>query len=227
MGGKNHQPCNKFFGRSTEMSLALSVAGVTLEQSNIALEHMLLAEFRGQKTNVNGLVARLGEFKTYLTGIKTAIALLRDQMKVEKYVDLATIKSADIDEAGKRMAAAGMIRLPIFNRVLEMYRAGSFYSVLDTFDDVVDDIAELTDALVNKAKTCADACERGELQLELEENRPGNLRVEFARLYTAWSHFNEHFLASALVSTEAYYLANNHGSLLPASTTAPAAAATA
>ena len=54
----------------------------------------------------------------------------------------------------------------------------------------------------------------GKLNELLETNRPGNIKVEFARLYAAWGKFQQVFLASAMCSTELWYRYTGAGSLL-------------
>jgi hypothetical protein len=108
-----------------------------------------------------------------------------------------------------------MISWKAFERALIIYRTGTFYSVLDEFESRLAPLGVLADKLIAKAELCEVACQRGELEAEMEENRGGNLRPEFAQLYTSWNQFNEFFLASSLVSTEAYYMASGHGSLAP------------
>lgn len=219
MGGVNHQPCNRFLGRSTQMSLALSLSGISLEQANVHLEHILLKELDSKKANVGDFLSGIGAFKERLVDLKTAIASLRQQMKDENYTDLPTIQSPELEENGKRMSHKGMVSWAAFEDVLAVYRHGSFYSVLECFDEHVDEIDRHAETLQTKAESCAGACDRGQMQNELEENGNGNLRPEFAKLYTSWSVFARFFLASSLVSTEAYYMANGYGTLVPASET--------
>jgi len=45
----------------------------------------------------------------------------------------------------------------------------------------------------------------GKLNLVLEENRSGNFKQEFARLYCAWAKFQQLFLASSMLSTDLWY----------------------
>jgi hypothetical protein len=213
MGGKNHQPCNRFFSNSTQLSLAHSLVGIQLEKTNVRLEYELLAEMEGKKANISNILVGVAAFKHALSSLTDKVEILRLQMKAEHYVDLPTINSPMLDIAGRKMADRGMISWPAFVNALAIYRKGSFYSMLDLFDGHVSHLEELADKLAAKMEKCSDACSFGKFQDELEENGDGNLRPEFAKLYTAWNQFNELFLASSLVSTEAFYMTEGVGSL--------------
>ena len=96
---------------------------------------------------------------------------------------------------------------------------GSFHeviipSLLDLFSKSVQGLIQLTDDLQGRVIENKGSASRGELNLVLEQNRPGNFKVEFARLYTAWGKFHRIFLASSMLSTELWYAYTLRGSLL-------------
>ncbi len=82
------------------------------------------------------------------------------------------------------------------------------------FDHSVWTLEVNTQSLITKISALNDAAQKGEVNLVLEENRPGNIKESFACLYTAWAKFQQDFLASSLLSTELWYAFNGYGSLV-------------
>jgi hypothetical protein len=219
MGGKNHQPCSKYLYNSTMLSLAMSQAGIAIETANVHLEQTLLAEMPGGPAKITeiGQVNFPDAIATTIekmTTIGDRIGMLRAQMKELYYEDLPTITSDTLDDFGAKLASNGMVNQAAYQLILETHREGKFYAVLDLFDTKLKIALAAANTLAAKATVAMEAANSGRLTAELEENGDGNVRPQFAALYTAWGDFNDVFLASALLSTEAFYLAEGHGSLL-------------
>lgn len=209
MGGMNHQPCNRFLGRSTQMSRSLSILGISLEQTNVELEDALLLEMKGGKPSLSSMLKLCGDMKKNSSAFSLSINELRKQMDELYYEDLPTIKSPEIDVALANLVKAGLAEEAETSLVLKAMRAGSFYSVLDLFHENTKKISLLIGDLESKTELCSKLFEETGLEKQLEGNLEGNIRVPFAKLYTAWHRLHRLFLASSMVSTDAYYLSIN------------------
>ena len=75
--------------------------------------------------------------------------------------------------------------------------------MLDGFDERMREIIRLTEKLSTEVAALKESADERVLVEVLEENRPGNIKRTFAKLYHAWNDLNAVFLASML-STEWY-----------------------
>lgn len=220
MGGINHQPCNKtntgYLECSTRMSRSVSFAHARLEDANVVLEDLLLSELRGVASPHS-----LSEFLSFLMASRRSleecdghINALREELDRCGYTDLPTIHSTNLQSLGEEMAEAGLLEKDAWNDVTGLMKAGTFYSLLDLFGESVRGLIQFTNDLHDRAAENKESALKGDLNLVLEQNRPRNFKVEFARLYTAWGKFHRIFLASSMLSTELWYAYTLRGSLL-------------
>lgn len=213
MGGKNHQPCDRYLGNSTRLSRALSVAQAELELGNVALEDLILAELDGDRGTIVAILSRLNLSRNALVGAREVCADLRQQMDEAGFEDLPTLQRLNLEAIGANLATQGCVAQNAWNRIAHKMRAQGFSGVLAYFDARIDALAQKTATLIHQIEGLSTAVERGEVHLVVEENRPGNFKNAFAELYTAWASFSEEFLASSLLSTELWYAHNGRGSL--------------
>jgi hypothetical protein len=206
MGGMNHQPCNRFLGRSTQMSRALSVLGISLEKTNIELEDALLSEMKGHKPSLAKMLEACDVMKKKSSAFLVSVETLRKQMDELYYEDLQSVKSEALDISLANLIEAGLAEKSEVDKILTTMRNGSFYSVLYIFTQYTKSIDVCICDLEKQTKLCSDLSKKTGLEKQLEGNLEGNLRVPFAKLYTSWHKLHRLFLASSMVSTDAYYL---------------------
>lgn len=218
MGGMNHQPCNKkgteYLKHSTRMSRAVSSAHIALEQSNVYLEDVLLAELNGGNGSLDPIILQLEKSENFLMDFRQCINDLRDNMKKNCYSDLPTLYAGDFNAVGTQLSEAGVVQLPEWQEVLKAMKEHSFYEVLDKFSAFARLLVANTGALREKIILLSPYAEKGMVNFVLEGNGDINIKVEFAVLYTTWNRFHRLFLASSMLSTELWYAYNRSGSLL-------------
>lgn len=213
MGGKNHQPCRNYLPESTRLSRAVSVAYIELETANVCLEDLILAEINGHTGGVDGVCSHLRLSKEALFGVMNSIKLLQDRMDKLGYKDLPSIRELDLDKLGQELAGKGMVDETAWKSMISVTSNGSFYASLSRFRDHVLDLVGLTERLTTNIEGLRTSAETGTINVVLEENQPGNLRVGFAQLYSSWDTFHREFLASSMLSTEIWYAYKGFGSL--------------
>ncbi len=213
MGGKNHQPCSSYLPESTKLSRALSIAYAMLELGNVALEDAIITEFEGGKAQIEPITTFLERSEKSLDEAVLCAGLLEQRMDELGFTDLPTLHKLDLDAIGVDFGGRGLVDLSAWQRISAEYRAKGFRAVLGGFRTTIATLAENTVMLRTQVTALAPIASCGEISRVLEENREGNIKVTFAKLYTAWSQFNEAFLASSLLSTELWYAFNNFGSL--------------
>ncbi len=213
MGGKNHQPCRGYLENSTKMSRNLSVAHAELELGNVALEDLLLSELCGKKGGINPFVDRLRSSAVALSAALGSVDALRQQMVSNDFVDLPTLQSADLSAIGSAFVERGMVHRSAWDAVAQIMREKGFFGILPHFGAGISRLHGQTLLLAEKASALHPAAAAGEVTNVLEENRTGNIKVEFANLYSSWSDFNQLFLASSMLSTELWYLHTKRDSL--------------
>lgn len=220
MGGINHQPCNRpktqYLRFSTLMSRALSNARAQLELSNVRLEDILLREMgypQGDGT-VNSVLVGLNESCDSIRVLITEISNLRGNMKQNDYEDLHLVLGIKVADVVDGLAGRNLATPESLNSVAETMDAGGFYQMLDRLNTGAESLLELTAALVAKFDGLSSKEPDYRITAVLERNLSGNIKVEFANLYSAWNSFQELFLASSMVSTEIWYRYSQVGSLL-------------
>jgi len=215
MGGINHQPCGSYLRLSTLLSKRLSLARSELELANNVLEDLILDELEeGFGTSVTGIVDRLRNSQSDLQGALGTLEDLRVQMKNLGYEDLPTLGTTDLIELGLFLTHEKVVENHAWTQVTQTMRTRGFYGMLEVFEQDISNLIVLTDKLAALVLENEPIASGGNLRIILEENRPGNFKVEFARLYSAWAGFQQIFLASSILSTELWYRFNDSGSLI-------------
>jgi hypothetical protein len=215
MGGQNHQPCGSFLPKSTKLSLAKSLAMISLETANAELEHVIIAELEdGALHPFNGIVMHLRDSVKHLETMRAYAGELRGQMDIDGYMDLPSLTTMNLERFGDTLLNEGVhVDTPAWKRAVECYQKGGFYEMLNEIDSYINRISQITSLLIEQMVSVRDVAETGELNRVLEENRKGNFRATFASLYSTWAVFDQLFLASSLITSEAWYQFNGHGSL--------------
>lgn len=212
----NHQPCRAYLQNSTHMSLALSEARIAFETSNIHLENLILAELADDTGSVKPIVASLQDSIGKLGGFIDRIGLLRNQMRRQNYRDLPSLEKMDIHSLGIQLQKRQLVSTDAWEKIQSLMTGhDSFYKVLNHFETVAKQLIVDTEALLNKFIALEKCAESGEVNFVLEENRDGNIKIEFATLYNRWSVFQQEFLASSLLSTQLWYAHTGVGWIVP------------
>lgn len=210
MGGKNHQPCKNYLVNSTTLSRYLSLARAELELSNVSLEDILLSELQGEARDVTTISEHLQASIDALDVSMRTLHDLRNQMLADHYEELPPFQTLDLASLGRTLANMGLVSLPSWNRAVDIRRREGFEGLLDYFQEHLERIRDLTNTLIGQI---AVAVQSLELSALLEENRHGNFKADFARLYTSYLHLESDFLASSILSTEIWYSFTERGSL--------------
>ncbi len=216
MGGKNHQPCKSYLENSTRLSRALSAAFIEMERGNVTLEDIILAELAGKcmPSGVSQVANHLDASKTALAEAKSHLKALEQQMQDNDFEDLPSLESTNLSVVGERFVQWGLADAAAWLTVQETMKKQGFSGMIEIFEHRLDELAALTTTLIDAVNANKMACESGEMMLVLEENREGNFKIEFAKLYQGWANFQQLFLASSLCSTELWYRFNRAGSLV-------------
>lgn len=213
MGGKNHQPCAIYLKSSTKLSRFASAARARLELANIALEDVLLAELDGKRGEATLLLKELDASRAFIADALTTLADLHDEMVRNEYQDLPSLRKISVSATGTDFSREKMINQAAWNKVSASMKGKGFWGIIELFELRLKAIAELTEFLSAKISRLQPQIDKGELSLVVEQNRQGNFKIEFARLYNEWSEFEQEFLASSMLSTELWYQFNGFGSL--------------
>ncbi|MCB1474842.1 MAG: hypothetical protein H6883_02650 [Rhodobiaceae bacterium] len=213
MGGQNHQPCNRYLKNSTKLSRSLSCARASLELANVALEDIILAELDGDVGEAFKLKSELEKSIMALSETKISCSKLFDQMIADKYVDLPPFKTLDFVSMGTALERDGIVSRDAWGDVVEWNKKKGFFGALNKIIDSIEELSELTEALLSKIENIDILILSGELEKNIEMNGPGNFKKEFAKLYQKWHWFGERFLASSIFSTEIWYKFNEYPSI--------------
>jgi hypothetical protein len=141
------------------------------------------------------------------------IELLQSRMDKLGYKDLPSLHKIDLNKLGQKLADMGLVDKSSWDVISSTMIGGSFYANLTRFKDRVLDLVNMTVTLNIAINNLRASAGEGKTNVILEENLPGNIRVDFARLYSSWSDFNREFLASSILSTEVWYASEGFGSL--------------
>ena len=214
MGAKNHQPCSSYLANSTKLSRSVSLAYIFLEQANVALEDLLLAELeKGTNGNVSVITQMLGNSSSALNDALKNCGNLRHQMDEKAYSEPDVLATVDLDAIGKDFHSTGLVQLDAWEKISKLTLTHGFYSVLAYFEEIISEILAKTDEVSRLVSNINEVAQTSQVNLVLEENTDANVKVEFFQLYTLWCKFNSEFIASSVLSTELWYLNNNYGSL--------------
>lgn len=219
MGGINHQPCRKFLGFSTRMSRALSLGRAQLEQANVFLEDTLLMELDPEMRGEQGLhdvSFYLVNSRHALVSLQSVTGALQSFMAECDHIDLFKVMNIHPMQVALDLATANLARRDqLVAAAAKMHESG-FHAVLAEFHATANTLIVKTDRLLAKVHELQQQQRNAEhfsLTSVLEENLPGNFKIEFAQLYDGWNEFQAYFLASAMISTEVWYRHSNVGSL--------------
>lgn len=230
MGGKNHQPCNKpppsegggkpkpgknYLYHSTKLSRALSQSLALLELANVSLEDVLLWEMEGEDSSSLDLMQ---EYLTLsiraLEDAEASLSELANLMRERNFKDLPTLHTLDLSSLGVRLSKKAVIDSKSWNEVQTLMERKGFWGMVGYCRTRIQYLHRLTLQLLAAIEELKEAAQFTSVISILEENQPGNIKLEFGRLYTAWHHFNLRFVASSLLSTELWYQHQGFGSLL-------------
>jgi len=212
MGGQNHQPCRNWLPESTRLSRAVSAARSHLELANVALEDKILAEHGGRDASCDPIVEHLEMSSGNLGQVMSRATELDVAMRTRGFEELASTHNIDWSVVGAGMVIKGIVDRESFDRILGIRLNRGFGAVLSDLGEQAHELARRTTVLRNGVAILAQS--KGSFMDALEENRDGNIKVAFARLYSAWHRFGQDFLASAMLSTEAWYQDQGYGSLV-------------
>jgi hypothetical protein len=118
-----------------------------------------------------------------------------------------------VQEVGRIFSDVGMVSIGHWNEISGQMQEGGFYFVLDFIENKLQGILDGTWNLLSGIRAISDGIVSGKANRIMEENLPGNIKVAFATLYQEWSHFQQYFLASSMLSTELWYRHTKVGSL--------------
>lgn len=214
MGGINHQPCRAYLKESTQLSRSVSLARSAMELANVGLEDLLLAELGGSIGSCDHMVQQLGSSIACLRQADVDIDALTLKMEDSRFEDLPTLKTIDFKALGTKLVANGMVSAEAWEQVMSRARDGGFRSVLAAIKQMVQALATRSETLLTAMEALHPVAASSTVNVIMEENRPGNLRVTFAQLYSAWSTFTQFFLASSMSSTEQWYVYMGYGGLV-------------
>lgn len=215
MGGKNHQPCRNYLEESIKLSRALSNAYIELEKANVSFEDLLLQELNNENTSggIEKIVASSNQSYKYLDYALDECANLRAKMVENDFVNLSTLATIDLNQLGLCLANQGIVEYEAWKTIAFKMQNGGFESTLTYIEQSIYSLKGKNYDLKKGFERLKDIVKFGDITEILEENLPENIKPQFAKLYTAWTKFNQEFLASSLISTELWYAENGYGSL--------------
>lgn len=214
MGGINHQPCGAYLRNSTRLSRQLSRAYGFLEESNVALEDVILGELNGVEGEMKFVVEGLMLSTREIQAARQVALDLKAQMRENNFVDLPTLETTDLQKLGRKLNAKKMVVDIAWITISAMMEHGGFNRVLDYFLSKINELEQQTVALREQVEAL-HIWEPGSRIVDImEKNLTGNIKVAFAQLYTAWGIFHQEFLASSMLSTELWYTSRGNGSLV-------------
>ncbi len=215
MGGKNHQPCREYLEESIKLSRALSNAYLELEKSNVIFEDLLLSELSGNYTNntIEKIIVTSNQSYQYLSDALEECNNLRIKMIKNDFIDLSTLYEINLNKRGICLADDGMVEYEAWKTIASKMQVGGFKSVLSHIEQGIYSLKNKTKNLQKGFIILQEAANFSSLTEILEENLQGNIKPQFAKLYTSWAKFNQEFLASSLMSTELWYAEKGYGSL--------------
>jgi hypothetical protein len=213
MGGKNHQPCAIYLKSSIKLSRAASAARARLESANIALEDILLSELDQCHGDITAMLKELQASRGFLENALDTLGELHAEMEHNQYHDLPSLHQISLMATGTDFTNEGIVDKAAWDKVAAIMKSRGFWGILALFKSRLGNLASSTDFLVEKISKLENVVAAGQLSLTVEQNRSGNFKTEFARLYNAWSIFDSEFLASSMLSTELWYRFNSFGSL--------------
>jgi len=197
------------------ISRNLSMAYAELELGNVALEDIILTELDGRKGTIDDFVCHLENSIEALSGARKSCDCLLQMMNDNDFVDLPVLQTVDLAELGEKFMQRKMVSPESWFIVSAMIRRGGFRSAFSFLVMCIGILAEKTGTLLSQVRNLNSAARAGRIAEILEENLPGNIKPAFAELYVAWAKFNNDFLASSILSTEAWYVNTDVGSLVP------------
>jgi len=220
MGGINHQPCKNYLRESTELSRSVSLARSQFEQANIALEDVIILELAENLGSVSPIKHHLQLSQDHLLSAFSWLKRLEAKMDKMGYRDLPPLQTINLTEVGDSLTSMRMVDERSWDKMTSIMVSQSFYGNVREFEIQISTILRLTQELFSAVTSVSDFADDGKLNELLEENKPGNFKQQFVRLYANWNEFMDDFLASSLISTEVWYAYNGFGSVIDSSNAA-------
>ncbi len=208
MGGINHQPCRNYFRESTEWSRNLSIAESEFHLANIALEDIILMELNGKISSLKGIIYHLESSSWALSRAWDNASLIEEKMELLDFQDFECVFSSHFDSLGELLASRGIVDLSSWEKVLGCIRENGFRMVVKNSKNKIEDMIRATQELIDSINRISPG---GIIDI-MEENKPDNIRIPFGYLYSSRSSFMQFFLASSIISAEAWYLSSGNES---------------
>ena len=217
-GGINHQPCRRYLRESTYLSRSLSRALADFQLANVALEDALLSEMDTDEARVvfalNRGLTMLGASINGLNEAKSNLGRLLSKMDELAFQDLPDLRELPLDKFGQVLLEQGLLATLIpWKRATTILRKGGYYAMMKVFSEEIDALHRHTVALWEGFSELREKSPSPGIQVVLERNLPGNIRPEFAAVYSRWAEFNALYLCSSLISVELSYRDQGYGSL--------------
>lgn len=197
------------------MSKEISQAHQKKEKADWWLAEMVMSEAKGlfHKTpiQIREALSCLEVSRQLLEGVQEEIGTLRHETATPGSPTLRRLDNVEM--LGRKLLCLELVDAGALERVSMALGVGGFAGTLDYFDVRVGSISELTRDLEKRLGMLGPLAERGEVRLVVQENRAGNLLVEFSRLTVAWLKFLQDFNAICLLAAELGYDLEDLGSL--------------
>lgn len=209
MGGINHQPCGEYLVDSTRLSRSTSRARSHFELANVALENALLSEMDDKVEVVLALNRGISLLNTCVVDLEEArsnLAKLLKKMDELEFQDLSSLQKTDIESLGQTLLKGDRLAtLTTWKRASSIIREGGYRAMMKVIDGEINallsEVEDLKDAF-GKLHTRFPSPGIGTV---LEQNLPGNIRLQLAAVYSHWTEFSSLFLCSSLISAELSY----------------------
>jgi len=212
MGGKNHQPHRSYLLNSTGMSRAMNLAFAHVELADGALEDVISTELNGIKGNSKPIISQLKMSLSHLKDTAESLSGLCQQMLHESFHVLPSLEKTNLANLGRFAEDKGIHPSSSdWAIAAETMHKQGFWGMISIFEKKIEEIDIMTQALIGKVSKCSQPTDSSGM---LEENSNLDFKWEFAKLNTAWTSFQQVFLASSLISTELWCRSNGFGSLL-------------
>jgi hypothetical protein len=190
----------------------MSLARSCFELANVGLEDVIIAEINGGKMDGGQVLSNLALSIKHLGDMKAHIANLRAKMVEQHFKDLPPLRTIDFTRLGTALVENDIVDALSWREVTRIASSGGFALVLCQIESLVDLLAG--DSVVLEMRTTELFRKNKMICPVLEENRKNNIKVVFAQVYTQWAKLQMFFLASAMSSTEQWYVFMGYQPLL-------------
>lgn len=191
----------------------MSLTSMALESFNVKLEDMILVNLVNESVSPRILSIEVRHVMDSVVRAEQSIDMLLMQMDELYYVDLPATDDFQLDEFGDKVIPRLMVGTEAYKEIATHYKAGGFRSALNHLRVKHSQFGFAVADMATKVQELADT-DVDDIAVEFESNDTGNIRPQFAVMYTTWSQFHQMFLASSLISTEIFYIQEGVDSLL-------------